>query len=110
MFKHAGFPLVLLTALALSACAIDDVGEAVDDTRAAIGDEVGRMPEEEFPEVRANCRLPGSTLTRLPKGWRLGLPPATFAARGSEPAAGRIACVTRWASGRGLVLVIVEAR
>jgi hypothetical protein len=110
MSRHAERSLALIAALALSACAIDDVGDAVDDTRAAVGDEVVRMPEEEFPAVRTNCRLHGATLTRLPDGWRLGLPSATYAARESQPAAGRIACVTHWARGRGLALTIVEAR
>jgi hypothetical protein len=111
MPRHAERPLALLLAVALSACAIDDVGDSVTDTRdAVVGSDVARMPQEEFPEVRTNCRLPGTTLTRHPTGWRLALPPETYAARNSQPAAGRIACVTDWARGRGLTLTIAEAR
>lgn len=110
MALHPQRPLALIAALALSACAIDDVGDSVTDTRDAVVGEGERMPEADFPEVRTNCRLPGATLTRLPNGWRLGLPPAIYATRSTQPAASRIACVTKWASGRGLTLTIVEAR
>ena len=111
MSSHAELPLALLAALALSACALDDVGDAVTDTRAAVIRDVDPpMPEEEFPEVRTNCRLPGAGLTRYRTGWRLSLPPEIYAARRSQPTAGRIACVTSWARGRGLALAIAEAR
>jgi hypothetical protein len=111
MPKHAELPLALLAALALSACAIDDVGDAVMDTRdAVVGDVDAPIPEQEFPEVRTNCRLPGAALTRYGTGWRLTLPSAIYAARNSQPTAGRIACVTTWARGRGLTLAIAEAR
>ena len=47
MSRHAEFPLALLAALALSACALDDVGDSVTDTRAAVvGDLDAPMPEE----------------------------------------------------------------
>ena len=112
MSKHAELPLALLAALALSACAMDDVGDAVIDTGAAVGirDAEAPMPEEEFPEVRTNCRLPGATLTRYRAGWRLSLPSPTYVARKSQAVAVRIACVTNWARARGLTLAIVEAR
>ncbi len=111
MFKPAKHSLALLAALALSACAIDDVGDSVMDTRDAVLGESGpRTPEEEFPEIRTNCQLHGASLGRYGKGWRLSLPSETWAARKSEPVAIRIACVTDWARGRGLALAVVEAR
>jgi hypothetical protein len=111
MSKRAELPLALLAALALSACAIDDFGDAVTDTRdAVVGDVDAPTPEEEFPEVRTNCRMPDADLTRYGKGWRLTLPSKIYAARESQPVAIRIACVTNWARGRGLTLVIAEAR
>ena len=112
MSKHSELPLALLAALALSACAIDDVGDAVIDTGAAVGirDAEAPVPEDEFPEVRANCQLPGAILTRHGAGWRLILPPEIYAARDREPAVVNIACVTNWARGRGLTLTIVKAR
>jgi hypothetical protein len=112
MSKRSERPLALLAALALSACAVDDFGDAVMDTGAAVGirDAEARTPEEEFPEVRTNCRLPSADLIRYGKGWRLSLPAKTYAARKSEPVAVRIACVTDWARGRGLTLVVAEAR
>jgi hypothetical protein len=97
--------------LALSACALDDVGDSVIDTRAAVvGDVEPPTPEEEFPEVRTNCRLPGAALARRGTSWRLILPPEIYAAREREPAVVNIACVTNWARGRGLTLAIVKAR
>ena len=111
MSKHSELPLALLAALALSACAIDDVGDSVMDTRAAVvGDVEAPTPEEEFAEVRSNCRLPGAALSRYRTGWLLSLPSETYAARKSQPVAAGIACVTNWARGRGLTLAIAEAR
>jgi hypothetical protein len=111
MSKHSELPLALLAALALSACALDDVGDSVMDTRAAVTGHTGaRMPEEEFPEVRNNCRLPEAALSRYGTGWRLSLPSEIYAARKGESVAVRIACVTHWARERGLTLAIVEAR
>ncbi|HEU0098414.1 MAG TPA: hypothetical protein VFQ67_06515 [Allosphingosinicella sp.] len=103
--------LALLAALALSACALDDVGDSVVDTRAAvIGDVEAPTPEEEFPEMRTNCRLPGAELTRYGTGWRLGLPHEIYAARNSESVAIRIACLADWARGRGLAVTVAEVR
>ena len=110
MSKHAELPLALLVALALSACAIDDFGDSVTDTRAAFGDKDALLPEEECPEVRTNCRLPDAALTRYGTGWHLILPSEIYAARKSQSVAGRIACVTNWARGRGLTLAIADAR
>jgi hypothetical protein len=111
MSNRAELPLALLAALALSACAIDDVGDAVVDTRdAVVGDDEPPTPEAEFPKVRTNCQLPDADLTRYGKGWRLSLPSKIYAARGSEPVSIRIACVRNWARGRGLALTIAEAR
>jgi len=111
MSKHSELPLALLAVLALSACAIDDVGDSVMDTRAAVvGDVEAPMPEEEFPEIRENCRLPGAVLTRYGTGWRLSLPSEIYAAREREPVSVQIACVTSWARGRGLTLAVAEAR
>lgn len=110
MSKLAKLPLALLLVLGLAACAMDDFGEAVTDTRASLGDRNALTPEEEFPAVRTDCGLPGAALTRHDTGWRLGLPPEIFAARQRQPTAGRIACVTNWARGRGLNLEISGAR
>ena len=110
MPRHAALPLALLAALALSACAIDEVGDAVTDTREVVGDEEPAIPDEEFAEVRTNCRLPGALLTRQGRGWRLSLPAETYAARESQPTASHIACVTQWARERRMTLAIVEAR
>jgi hypothetical protein len=112
MSKHFELPFALLLALALAACAVDDVGDAVIDTGTAVGirDVEAPIPEDEFPEVRTNCRLPGAILTRHGTGWRLILPSQIYAARKSEPVAVRIACVTNWARGRGLTLAITKAR
>jgi hypothetical protein len=111
MSKHSELPLAVLAALALSACALDDVGDSVMDTRAAVtGDVEAKTPEEEFPEVRTNCRLPGAALTRYGSGWRLSLPPQVYAARKSESVAIPIACVTGWARERGLALTVAEVR
>jgi hypothetical protein len=110
MSKHSELPLVLLAALALSSCALGDVGDAAMDTRAAVGGGDSPVPEDEFPEVRTNCQLPGAALSRQSRAWRLSLPSEIYAARGSQPTAGRIACVTDWARERGLTLVIEQAR
>ena len=110
MSHPSKLPLASLIALALSACALNDFSDSVSDTRGAFGDKTVRIPEEEFPEVRANCGLPGAALTRHVSGWRLTLPPETYAARGRKPIAGRIACVENWALERGLNLVVAEAR
>jgi hypothetical protein len=111
MSRLAALPPALLAALSLSACAVDDVGESVMDTRAeVVGDVEAPTPEEEFPEVRVNCRLPGAALIRYGKGWRLSLPPEIYAARQSQSVAVRIACVTNWARNRDLTLAIAEAR
>lgn len=110
MSKHAELPLALLAALSLSACAMDDFDEAVTDTRAGLGDRDALTPEEEFPEIRTNCGLPGAALTRHDTGWRLSLPAEIYAARERQPTAGRIACVTKWAHGRGLNLAVAGVR
>lgn len=110
MSRHSERPLVLLVALGLSACAMDDFGEAVTDTRASLGDRNALTPEEEFPAIRTDCGLPGAALTRHDTGWRLSLPAETYAARNRQPAAGRIACVTNWGRGRGLNLEVSGAR
>jgi hypothetical protein len=109
MSKHAELPLALLAALALSACAVDDFGEAVTDSWDELRDVDRRMPEEEFPEVRTKCGLPGAALARYDTGWRLSLPSQIYAARASRSVAGRIACVEDWARGRGLTFAIAEA-
>jgi hypothetical protein len=108
MSKHPELPLALLAALALSACAIDDVGEAVTDSRVALGVGDVLTPEQEFLEVRARCGLLGAALTRHDTGWRLGLPAEIYAVRNRQPAAGRIACIQNWAGGRGLTVAVVE--
>ncbi|HYI39457.1 MAG TPA: hypothetical protein VE053_03975 [Allosphingosinicella sp.] len=110
MSKLAERPLALLLALSLSACAMDDFGEAVTDTRASLGDRDALTPEEEFPRVSADCGLPGAALTRHDTGWRLSLPAEIYAVRNRQPAAGRIACVATWARGRGLNLEVSGAR
>jgi len=109
MSRHVELPLVLLATLALSACALGQVGDSATDTRAVVGDEEVVIPDEEFAEVRRNCQLPGAVLTRQGTGWRLSLPADVYAARESQPAASRIACVTQWARERRMTLAIVAA-
>ena len=112
MSKQLELPLALLAALALSSCALDDVGDSVIDTGTAVGikDAEAPIPEDEFAEVRTNCQLPEAILTRHGRGWRLILPSEVYAARDREPAVVRIACITNWARGRGLTFTIVKAR
>jgi hypothetical protein len=101
---------ILLAALGLSGCALNDMDDAVSDTRSAVGQNVERPPANlEFPEIARNCQLPTATLTWTGSAWRLALPAETWAARDRSPEAGRIACIHHWARERGLTL-ITEAR
>jgi hypothetical protein len=110
MSKHPERLLALLAALALSACAMDDVDEAVTDTRVALGVGDALTPEKEFLDVRIRCGLPDAALTRHDTGWRLGLPAEIHAVRKRHPTAGRITCVENWARGRGLTFAVAELR
>ena len=108
MSKYGELMPALVAALALSACAVDDFDDSVTDTRVALGDKTALTPEEQFPEVRTNCELPGAALTRHDSGWRLSLPSQIYAARKSQPIAGRIACVENWAREHGLTFAVAE--
>jgi hypothetical protein len=111
MFKNArlsrGVPLAVLI---LTGCAINALGDAVDDTKTGAGYRgEQRSVEEDFPEVARNCQIPAATVSWTRSAYRLILPADLYAARDRPPAAGRISCITDWAHGRGLTLT-VEAR
>lgn len=102
--------LLLAAALALAGCASLEA-EAEDTASVFVGrNSLGPTAEEEFPEAARNCQLPQAVLSRAGSYFVVTLPADIYAARGREPAATRIACLTRWAGARGLTFTLGSAR
>jgi hypothetical protein len=66
---------------------------------------------EALPGALRNCELAGARLMREQEreSYALNLPADIHAVHGGTPVEGRIACLTRWARERGLVLTIAES-
>jgi hypothetical protein len=98
--------LVLAAALALAGCA--SLEDASADTVTGLGgrDSLRTTPEEDLPEAARNCRLPEAWVSRAGSQFIITLPADLYAARDREPAKTRIACVRRWAAGRGLTFTL----
>ena len=110
MRKRSIDPIAILPALtmafALAGCA--SLEDASQDTVTGLG---GRnitrtTPEEDLPEAARNCRLPEARVSRAGSSFVITLPADLYAARAREPAKTRIACLTRWATGRGLAFTL----
>jgi hypothetical protein len=97
--------LIVAIAATIAACAAPP-GSRVDsmDSPAILA---------EFPDVARNCELPEASLVRFTdegRRFRLMLPASVYERRETAPTAGRIGCITHWAEGRGLSLMVQGSR